>query len=130
MDDNFQEKEKTHTTDTPDTLDTSGTSDTTGTSDTLDKLDKLDTSDTLVYIDTLDVTLNMECIDEIEDIIDTISEFEVVDHSSPVLINNRYRRQTWYEYFRKLYMISVILIVSIVVYFYYSYRRSDVVDKL
>lgn len=97
MDDNFQEKEKTHTTDTP---------------------------------DTLDVTLNMECIDEIEDIIDTISEFEVVDHSSPVLINNRYRRQTWYEYFRKLYMISVILIVSIVVYFYYSYRRSDVVDKL
>ena len=75
---------------------------------------------------------NMECVDEIEDIdiIDTISEFEVIDHSSPVLINNRYRRQTWYEYFRKLYMVSVILIISLVIYFYYSYRRSDVVDKL
>ena len=61
---------------------------------------------------------------------DSISEFEIINESKFKVINNRYRKQTWPEYFRKLYMVSVILIISIVIYFYYTYKKSDILSKL
>lgn len=77
---------------------------------------------------------NMECIDNCDccdiDIIDNNCDYEIINESVCKPIKNRYRKQTWYEYFRKLYMVSVILIISIVVYFYYSYKKSDIIEKL
>lgn len=80
---------------------------------------------------------NLECIDgcncmDLDIVEDDYMDYEIINESKCVPIKNRYRKQTWYEYFRKLYMVSVILIISIVVYFYYSYskRRENVVSKL
>jgi hypothetical protein len=79
---------------------------------------------------------NLECVDGCNcidlDIIDDYTDYEIINESNCIPIKNRYRKQTWYEYFRKLYMVTVILIVSIVIYFYYSYsnRRENVISKL
>ena len=80
---------------------------------------------------------NLECINkcncsEIVIVEDDYTDYEIINESRCIPIKNRYRKQTWYEYFRKLYMVSVILIISIIVYFYYSYgnRKDNVVNKL
>lgn len=80
---------------------------------------------------------NLECVDkchcpEIDIVDDDYTDYEIINESRCIPIKNRYRKQTWYEYFRKLYMVSVILIISIVVYFYYSYskRKDNITSKL
>lgn len=79
---------------------------------------------------------NLECIEPCDcpdiDVVEACSDYEIINESKCIPIKNRYRRQTWYEYFRKLYMVTVILIISIVVYFYYSYsrRKENIVSKL
>lgn len=80
---------------------------------------------------------NLECVDkchcpEIDIVDDDYTEYEIINESKCIPIKNRYRKQTWYEYFRKLYMVTVILIISIVVYFYYSYgnRKDNITSKL
>lgn len=80
---------------------------------------------------------NLECVNECNcpdiDIVDNdYTDYEIINESKCIPIKNRYRKQTWYEYFRKLYMVTVILIISIVVYFYYSYskRKDNIVSKL
>jgi len=68
---------------------------------------------------------NMDIIDKYDDayVIDELSEFEIIDEYN-YIINNRYRKQTWYAYFRKLYVISIILIASIIFYVYYAYKNN------
>jgi hypothetical protein len=80
---------------------------------------------------------NLECVDKCDcleiDIVDNdYTDYEIINESICIPIKNRYRKQTWYEYFRKLYMVTVILIISIVVYFYYSYgnRKDNITTKL
>lgn len=79
---------------------------------------------------------NLECIEPHHcpdiDVVEDRSDYEIINESKCIPIKNRYRKQTWYEYFRKLYMVTVILIISIVVYFYYSYsrRKENIVSKL
>lgn len=52
------------------------------------------------------------------------SEYEIINNSFPEIINPRKIRKTWCQYFRKKYTVSVILSVSIVIYFYYIYKRN------
>lgn len=79
---------------------------------------------------------NLECVEPCDcpdiDVVEDDSDYEIINESKCIPIKNRYRKQTWYEYFRKLYMVTVILIISIVVYFYYSYsrRKENIVSKL
>lgn len=84
--------------------------------------------DNLDFIDEV-TTDDLYIIDECDDV---SSMYEIIDESSFKPINNRYRKQTWSEYFRKLYMVTVILFISIVIYFYYYYskRKQNVVSKL
>ena len=73
---------------------------------------------------------NMDIIDKYDDayVIDELSEFEIIDEYN-CIINNRYRKQTWFAYFRKLYVVSIILIASIIFYVYYTYKNNYVLKK-
>jgi len=51
------------------------------------------------------------------------SEYEIINNSFPEIIHPRKMKRTWSQYFRKKYTVSVILSVSIVIYFYYIYKR-------
>jgi hypothetical protein len=107
-----------------------------------DEMDVDDTQDTVVseiegeieseelFIDNLECVESCDCPDI--DFVEDESDYEIINESKCVPIKNRYRKQTWYEYFRKVYMVTVILIISIVVYFYYSYsrRKENIVSKL
>ena len=72
---------------------------------------------------------NMDCIDGYKDD-DIQSSYEIINESKCIPIKNRYRKQTWYEYFRKVYMVSMILIISTVIYIYYVYKQTDKLNKL
>lgn len=76
---------------------------------------------------------NIEYVNNLSDlnIVDYCLDYEIINESKCVPIKNRYRKQTWYEYFRKIYMVTLILIMSIVIYFYYSYgkRKDNIVSK-
>lgn len=76
---------------------------------------------------------NIEYVNKLSDlnIVDDYLDYEIINESKCVPIKNRYRKQTWYEYFRKIYMVTLILIMSIVIYFYYSYgkRKDNIVSK-
>ena len=87
--------------------------------------------DNLEFIDDVTTEDDLYVIDSYTDI-DLVSTYDIIDDASFKPINNRYRKQTWSEYFRKLYMVSVILIISIVVYFYYYYskRKENITSKL
>lgn len=84
-----------------------------------------------LFIDNLERVNKCNC-SEIVIVDDDYTDYEIINESRCIPIKNRYRKQTWYEYFRKLYMVSVILMISIIVYFYYSYgnRKDNVVNKL
>ena len=84
-----------------------------------------------LFIDNLECVNKCNCL-ELVIVDDNYNDYEIINESRCIPIKNRYRKQTWYEYFRKLYMVSVILIVSIIVYFYYSYgnRKDNVANKL
>ena len=84
-----------------------------------------------LFIDNLEGVNKCNC-SEIVIVDDDYTDYEIINESRCIPIKNRYRKQTWYEYFRKLYMVSVILMISIIVYFYYSYgnRKDNVVNKL
>jgi len=66
------------------------------------------------------------------DIIHNYSDYEIINESKCIPIKNRYRKQTWKEYFRKLYTVTIILLISISIYVYYSYTRKqhDIISKL
>jgi hypothetical protein len=84
-----------------------------------------------LFIDNLERVNKCNC-SEIVIVDDDYTDYEIINESICIPIKNRYRKQTWYEYFRKLYMVSVILMISIIVYFYYSYgnRKDNVVNKM
>ena len=87
----------------------------------------------LEFIDDVTTEDDLYIIDNYSDSdSDIVSTYEVVNDSGVKPIKNRYRKQTWLEYFRKLYMVSVILIISIVIYFYYYYskRKDNITSKL
>ena len=52
-------------------------------------------------------------------------DFEIIDECDDFdfSFNKRYRTITWKEYFRKLYSSYLILIISIIIYFYYCYKK-------
>jgi hypothetical protein len=117
--------------------DTRANSDTDDTDNTDDTDDTDDTSDIEIEDEGEELFVdNLECVEPCDcpDIyfVEDNSDYEIINESKCIPIKNRYRRQTWYEYFRKLYMVTVILIISIVVYFYYSYsrRKENIVSKL
>lgn len=51
--------------------------------------------------------------------------YEIIDRSDPAPINYRKIRLTWGEYFKKLYNISLIILISFVIYFYYIYGKTN-----
>lgn len=92
-------------------------------------LGEKDFEENLEFIDEITTEDDLYVIDNYSD---TLSTYEIVNDSGVKPIKNRYRKQTWLEYFRKLYMVSVILIISIVIYFYYYYskRKENITSKL
>lgn len=53
-----------------------------------------------------------------------IQEYEIIDSSDSPPINFRKMKLTWNEYFKKLYNISLIILISTVIYFYYVYSKT------
>lgn len=51
--------------------------------------------------------------------------YEIIDRSDPAPINYRKIRLTWGEYFKKLYNVSLIILISFVIYFYYIYGKTN-----
>ena len=94
------------------------------------KLDfELDINDRL-FEDNMDYIEQKDCLD-----IDIINydelDFEIINESKFTPIKNRYRKISWKEYFKKVYNVSIILIISIIIYIYYScIRKSDIISKL
>lgn len=84
-----------------------------------------------LFIDNFEYINKCNCL-EVVIVDDDYTDYEIIDESRCTPIKNRYRKQTWYEYFRKIYMVSVILMISIIIYFYYSYgnRKDNVENKL
>ena len=54
-----------------------------------------------------------------------IQEYEIIDSSNPIPINFRKIKLTWNEYFKKLYNITLIILISTVIYFYYVYGKNE-----
>lgn len=54
-----------------------------------------------------------------------IQEYEIIDSSDSPPINFRKIKLTWNEYFKKLYNISLIILISTVIYFYYVYGKTN-----
>lgn len=52
-------------------------------------------------------------------------EYEIIDNSDSPPINFRKIKLTWNEYFKKLYNISLIILISTVIYFYYVYGKTN-----
>jgi hypothetical protein len=50
-------------------------------------------------------------------------DFEIINSSLPERIHPRKIKQTWSGYFRKKYMSSIILSISIIIYFYYICKK-------
>lgn len=53
-----------------------------------------------------------------------INSYDIIDTSNPTPVNLRNIKLTWMEYFNKLYNISLIMLISFVIYFYYVYGKS------
>jgi len=56
--------------------------------------------------------------------------YEIIDRSDPIPINYREIRLTWGKYFKKLYNISLIILISFVIYFYYIYGKNNTQDEI
>lgn len=54
-----------------------------------------------------------------------VQEYEIIDSSDSPPINFRKIKLTWNEYFKKLYNISLIILISTVIYFYYVYGKTN-----
>jgi hypothetical protein len=54
-----------------------------------------------------------------------VQEYEIIDSSDSPPINFRKMKLTWNEYFKKLYNISLILLISTILYFYYVYGKTN-----
>jgi hypothetical protein len=54
-----------------------------------------------------------------------VQEYEIIDSSDSPPINFRKMKLTWNEYFKKLYNISLILLISTIIYFYYVYGKTN-----
>lgn len=52
-----------------------------------------------------------------------INSYDIIDTSNPTPVNFRNVKLTWTEYFNKLYNISLIMLISFVIYFYYVYGK-------
>lgn len=50
------------------------------------------------------------------------NEYEIINNSLSEKNNHR-KKATWSTYFKKIYMVSIILTISIVVYVYYIYKK-------
>jgi len=58
-----------------------------------------------------------------------VQEYEIIDNSDPPPINFRKMKLTWNEYFKKLYNISLIILISTIIYFYYVYGKKNTTDN-
>lgn len=53
-------------------------------------------------------------------------EYEVIDTSNSIPINFRKIKLSWNEYFKKLYNITLIMLISTIIYiYYYVYRKTN-----
>lgn len=57
--------------------------------------------------------------DESESESNSENKYEIINTIPDVHLSSKKSKQTWKEYFRKLYIISIILSASIILYFYY-----------
>ena len=56
-------------------------------------------------------------------------EYEIINASKPQPINFRNIKLTWNEYFKKIYNISLIILVSAIIYIYYIYTKTNKQNK-
>lgn len=54
-----------------------------------------------------------------------INEYEIIDNSDSPPINFRKVKLTWNEYLKKTYNITLIILISTIIYFYYIYGKSN-----
>jgi len=54
-----------------------------------------------------------------------VQEYEIIDSSDTPPINFRKMKLTWNEYFKKLYNITLIILISTIIYFYYVYSKTN-----
>lgn len=58
-----------------------------------------------------------------------VQEYEIIDSSDSPPINFRKMKLTWNEYFKKIYNITLIILISTVIYFYYVYGKTNTTDN-
>jgi hypothetical protein len=58
-----------------------------------------------------------------------VQEYEIINSSDSPPINFRKMKLTWNEYFKKLYNISLIIVISTIVYFYYIYGKTNTTNN-
>lgn len=59
-----------------------------------------------------------------------VQEYEIIDSSDSPPINFRKMKLTWNEYIKKLYNISLIILITTVIYFYYVYGKTNNSNEL
>lgn len=52
-------------------------------------------------------------------------EYEIINTSNSTPINFRKIKLSWNEYFKKLYNITLIMLISTIIYIYYVYRKTN-----
>lgn len=53
-----------------------------------------------------------------------VQEYDIINTSIYEPVNIRKSKLTWNEYFNKLYNITLIILISTVIYFYYVYGKT------